>query len=108
MPSASEFLAQLGEVLDDPVVDDRDRTIGRDVGVGVDVVGPPWVAQRVCPMPTVVSGSGASASAFSRFANLPARLRDCTPTGVTTATPAESYPRYSRRRRPSTTTCVAS
>ena len=34
--------------------------------------GAPWVAQRVCPIPVVDSGSGASASAFSRLASFPA------------------------------------
>jgi hypothetical protein len=32
-----QFLTQFGEVLDDPVVDDRHRAIRRNVGVGVAV-----------------------------------------------------------------------
>src|SRR2546426_325294 len=39
--------------------------------------------------------------ACSRFASLPADRRSEIPSGLTTATPAESYPRYSIRRRPS-------
>src|SRR2546422_801948 len=39
--------------------------------------------------------------ACSRFASLPADRRSEIPSGLTTATPAESYPRYSIRRSPS-------
>ena len=40
------------EVLDDAVVDQRELAVlAAAVRVGVGSVGPPWVAQRVCPMP---------------------------------------------------------
>src|SRR2546422_10797616 len=39
--------------------------------------------------------------ACSRFASLPADRRSEIPSGLTTATPADHYPRYSIRRRPS-------
>ncbi|CAM5233766.1 hypothetical protein SVIOM342S_00108 [Streptomyces violaceorubidus] len=37
-------------------------------------VGPPWVAQRVWPMPVAADGSGCSDSSLSRLTSLPARL----------------------------------
>src|SRR6476620_10962792 len=70
-------------------------------------VGPPWVAQRVWPMPVVAGGSCSSAMASRRFASLPARFSETTPSAVTRATPAESYPRYSSLARPSITTSRA-
>jgi hypothetical protein len=77
-------------------------------GCALRSVGPPWVAQRVCPMPTVAAGRGLSASAFSRLASLPARFEVASSPSTRTATPAESYPRYSSRRSPSRTTASAS
>ena len=53
-------------------------------------VGPPWVAQRVCPMPMVDAGSGLAASSASRLAILPAYLRHSIRPSAPTATPAES------------------
>ncbi len=70
-------------------------------------VGPPWVAHRVCPIPVVAGTVGSVASRACRFASLPAFLRTSTAPSATTATPAESYPRYSRRLRPPTTTSTA-
>ena len=56
-------------------------------------VGPPWVAQRVCPMPVRGRRAAArSAIASSRLASLPARLRVATCVAVDAA-----------RRRPSRT-----
>src|SRR5919204_3876453 len=59
--------------------------------------GAPWVAHRVCanPVDPVRGGSWAS-----RFAMNPLSLTTCRPL-PTIATPALSYPRYSRRLRPS-------
>jgi hypothetical protein len=87
-----ELAAQAGEILDDAVVDDGDPAVGGEVRVGVAVGraavrGPP----------------GRSASAFSRLASLPAFFSVRRVPSTTTATPAESYPRYSSRRRPSRT-----
>src|SRR5690242_10144254 len=76
-------------------------------GCALRSFGAPCVAQRVWPMPTVLGDIGCSASTFSRFPSLPARLRVSRCPSETTATPAESYPRYSRRRSPSTTTSSA-
>jgi hypothetical protein len=53
-------------------------------------VGPPWVAQRVCPIPIVAAGRGRSASTFSRLASLPAFFAVLRTPSATTATPAES------------------
>ena len=53
-------------------------------------VGPPWVAHRVCPMPTVAAGSGCSASTFSRLASFPAFFAELSRPSATTAIPAES------------------
>ncbi len=64
--------------------------------------GRPWVAQRVCPMP-VLPASGDSRSRSTRFWSFPLLRWISSPFGPITATPAESYPRYSSRRRPPTT-----
>ena len=37
-------------------------------------VGPPWVAQRVCPMPVLDGGSGCAASAVAQVAELAGAL----------------------------------
>src|SRR5690606_20014838 len=73
-------------------------------------VGPPWVAQRVCPIPVrpVVRPRSLpvranSSSASARLLSFPARLQATSSVPSTTATPAESYPRYSSRRSPSST-----
>ena len=106
-----EFGAQLGVVLDDPVVDDRDLARGVAVRVGV-AVGRPAVGG-----PAGVAEAGAaheasasdSASAVSRLARRPARRRTVRPPAPSSrATPEESYPRYSIRRNASTTTPRAS
>ena len=73
-------------------------------GWALTSVGPPWVAHRVCPIPVVDGSIGSASSRERRFSSLPAFLRTSSPSGATTATPAESYPRYSRRLRPATTT----
>ena len=63
-------------------------------GCALTSLGAPWVAQRVCPMPVVDAGSGASAIAFSRLASLPAFLATAMAQPVvastTSAIPAES------------------
>jgi hypothetical protein len=53
-------------------------------------LGAPWVAQRVCPIPVVDAGRGASAIAFSRLASLPARFCQAIDPSSTSAIPAES------------------
>ena len=52
-------------------------------------VGRPCVAQRVCPMPYSPS-TGSFRMAFSRLTSLPAERRRLMPSGLTSATPAES------------------
>src|SRR5207244_2522002 len=52
--------------------------------------------------------SGARASSSRRPPMRPASLRVSTPPPLSTATPAESYPRYSKRLKPSTRTETAS
>ena len=59
-------------------------------GCALRSVGPPCVAQRVCPMPIVAGGSGCSASTFSRLASLPAFFAELSSPSATTAIPAES------------------
>ncbi len=70
-------------------------------------VGPPCVAHRVCPIPVNDAGNGSASSAAVRLASFPDFFRDDIDPSATTAMPAESYPRYSRRRRPSRTTSKA-
>ena len=64
--------------------------------------GSPLVAQRVWPIPTVASGIGLRSMSSTRFFRRPAFLRTVTLSmpGAVSATPAESYPRYSRRSKP--------
>src|SRR5579862_630377 len=72
-------------------------------GCAFSSVGRPCVAQRVWPMPNWPS-SGCLTSASSSFESLPAlRLMSRWPLRMT-ATPAESYPRYSSFRNPSIST----
>ena len=59
-------------------------------GCALTSLGAPWVAQRVCPTPTVDTGSGASAIAFSRLASLPAFFDTASREPATTVIPAES------------------
>ena len=63
-------------------------------------LGLPCVAQRVWPRPTQASDpfSPAAANSASR---LPTARTVSMPSGSMRAIPAESYPRYSRRLRPS-------
>ncbi|GAA3057848.1 hypothetical protein GCM10020000_45680 [Streptomyces olivoverticillatus] len=82
--------AQLGEVLDDAVVDDGHpaRVVQVRVGVGIRgaaVGGPAGVPQAGRP-----GGQGPPASSFSRLASLPAFLAEARPPSARTATPAES------------------
>ncbi len=65
-------------------------------------VGAPCVAQRVWPMAVVPAIEEVSRSAESSSASFPARFTTRRPS-FRTATPDESYPRYPRRRSPSTT-----
>src|SRR5689334_3084234 len=72
-------------------------------GCALSDVGAPCVAQRVCEMPVVAVRCSASACA-ARSATRAVDTRRSR-TGLappsTTASPVESYPRYSRRRIPS-------
>src|SRR5580700_5452254 len=70
-------------------------------------LGSPWVAQRVWPMPTVALVCFASSLSLRSWTR-PADLVICSLPRYTTARPAESYPRYSSRCNPSTSTGVAS
>ncbi len=70
--------------------------------------GRPWVAHRVCPMPAVAP-AGALSARLARLSRdrvpLAARDRHIEPgPAPTRANPAESYPRYSRRASPSSST----
>src|SRR5450759_4563503 len=76
------------------------RPVQSRCGWAFSSVGRPCVAQRVCPMPYSPS-RGLPAITSSRRASLPALRRSSIWPFLTTATPAESYPRYSRRRSPS-------
>src|SRR5690606_13738122 len=64
-------------------------------------LGAPWVAQRVCPIPTCPS-IGQAATRSARFTSLPSARRRSLVEPTSVAIPAESYPRYSSRLRPST------
>ena len=70
-------------------------------GCALASVTPPWVAQRVCAIP-VAPLTGYSFNAAASSFTLPIRLvRVRLPWLSKSATPAESYPRYSKRRKPS-------
>ena len=78
--SASSSGAELGEVLDDPVVHQRHPAgVARACGWALTSLGAPWVAQRVCPMPVVDAGSGASAMRLLEVRELAGLLRDRQP-----------------------------
>ena len=71
-------------------------------------VGAPWVAHRVCPIPAVAGGGGREARMDRRLTSFPALFSTISsPSSPTRAIPAESYPRYSSRPSPSTTTSTA-
>src|SRR3954451_23293291 len=70
------------------------------MGWALRSVGGPWVARRGWPR-----GWRPLTGCFSSFSfrrsSFPLALRVCSSPSRTATTPAESYPRYSRRRRPS-------
>jgi len=90
-----ELGLELGEVLDDAVVDHEDLAVAVSVRVGVDVGRLPWVAQRVWPMPRWPVGMSA-VSLEMRVSTLASDLvrlvwAACPGLGSSrTATPAES------------------
>ena len=102
-----EFQLELGEVFDDAVVDQGQLAAVGQVRVrvlvrGAAVRGPAGVAdagQRLRQRVLLQLGE--------RLLSLPDFFRDEMDPSETTATPAESYPRYSRRRKPSRTTSNA-
>src|SRR5688572_16573083 len=69
--------------------------------------GRPCVAQRVCAIPSEPAGEPTFANCASRFEILPRALQISRPWPLIVATPAESYPRYSRRLRAGTSTSTA-
>ena len=74
---------------------------GETCGCAFAWFGTPCVAQRVCAIPHEPSGKRPF-SASSSFAIFPGRFSTASPPPAsTTASPAESYPRYSSRLRPS-------
>ena len=103
-----ELGAQLGEVLDDAVVDDGDLAVLAHVRVRVlrrsGRRGWPSACAR-CRSCTAAAGRCRAATRGSRACRPSCGCRAAP--SDTTATPAESYPRYSSRRSPSTTTCRA-
>jgi hypothetical protein len=68
--------------------------------------GAPCVAQRVWAIPDVPL-TGSAVTTLSSIAIFPTAFRVSTPFPFITATPAESYPRYSSRFNPSMRTGVA-
>ena len=68
--------------------------------------GAPWVAQRVWARAVVPDGSFVPSS-FSSTAIFPGALNTSMRPSLTTASPAESYPRYSSRFSPSSTRAAA-
>ena len=112
MAAALELVAQGGEVLDDAVVHDGDRAGAVGVRVGVAV------GRRAVGGPAGVADPGVGCARAGRPArprrgrrggstSLPARLVTDSLPSVSTAVPAESYPRYSSLASPSTTTSRA-
>ena len=85
-----QLLLQLEVVLDDAVVHDDDAAGAVAVRMrvflgGAAVRGPARVADAVEPVDRLARGSR-----VSRFASLPADRRSAMPSGLTSATPAES------------------
>src|SRR6185503_7052329 len=76
-------------------------------GCAFSSLGRPWVAQRVWPIPKAPF-SGSACRFSSRLRSLPTERRRVSEPFCTTAMPAESYPRYSSLRSPSTITGTAS
>jgi hypothetical protein len=70
-------------------------------------VTPAWVAHRVCPMPTLPWG-GTFETSWVKQEIRPVHLRSSILLFTSVAIPAESYPRYSRRRNSSIRIGVAS
>src|SRR5918992_2405960 len=64
-------------------------------------VGRPWVAHRVCPIRLSPRSAVSEPRACSSTSSFPAFRTTWTSPPSSTATPAESYPRYSSRRSPS-------
>ena len=73
-----------------------------ECGCAFTSLGTPFVAQRVCPIATVASGNGSDSISATRLLRRPAFFltRTRSMPGATSATPAESYPRYSSRSKP--------
>jgi len=98
VPEALEFGLDLREVLDDPVVDDRDPAVAvapvqSTCGCAFASVGRPCVAQRVWPMPSLPLGMFSFSLAIRRstLASLLVMLVRRPPSAASmTATPAES------------------
>ena len=82
-------------------------TRGVECGWLFTSLGSPWVAQRVWPMPQPLWGSDSSSSLLRRVASRPLLLTTRMPSRWVSATPAESYPRYSSFSKPSSSTCWA-
>src|SRR5690606_16521129 len=76
-------------------------------GCALASVTPPWVAQRVWPMPRLACAPSATAAA-SISATRPVRRTRRTSPSATRAMPAESYPLYSSRLSPSIRTGTTS
>lgn len=103
MSTFNQLVAQDLIILDDPVVDEVKPT--RFVGMGVGIFagdcavrGPAGVADADR------SRNGIFSISSARFAMRPMDLRRWIWPLSRMATPAESYPRYSKRRRPSINT----
>ena len=86
-----ELGPQLGEVLDDPVVHQRDPAAEPRCGWALTSFGAPWVAQRVCPMPVVDGGQRVVGDRLLEVGELAGLLRD--------RLPAHRPRRRSRRSR---------
>ena len=85
-----------------PDCDIATTSVRRGWGWAFTSEGAPFVAQRVCPMAAVAGGIGLRSTLSTRLASLPAFLctTACPMPEATSATPAESYPRYSKRCNP--------
>ena len=71
-------------------------TRGVECGWLFTSLGSPWVAHRVCPMPQELSAQGLYGQfAGAGHSSLPLLLTTRMPPSWASATPAESYPRYS-------------
>ena len=100
-PSAISFARSSSAFSTMPLCTTAIRPAASVCGWALRSLGSPWVAQRVWAMP-ILPGLGSSPIAARRSSTRPTAFVVRNALRWATASPAESYPRYSSRARPST------